>query len=123
MKKTLAILFLVFFLFPLIHTTSGCTIISQQVGDTVLFGNNEDYLLENTVIGFIPAQSSSYGYMYLGFNRNNDSADGYPQGTLNDQGLACDGNGLPAAFRFLPGRLYHHRVFSARLVLPGLGLS
>lgn len=97
-RRTIVIAFLILSLFLLIQPTLGCTIISQQVGDTVLFGNNEDYLLKNTMIGFVPTQGSSYGYVYLGFNLNNDSADGYPQGTLNDQGLACDGNGLPAAF-------------------------
>lgn len=97
-KKLIVLAFLILSLLLLIHPTLGCTIVSQQVGDTVLFGNNEDYKLKNTMIGFVPAQSSSYGYMYLGFNLNNDSADGYPQGTLNNQGLACDGNGLPAAF-------------------------
>ncbi|MFX0090699.1 MAG: hypothetical protein ACFFBD_02960 [Candidatus Hodarchaeota archaeon] len=75
----------------------SCTIISQAIGDTVLFGNNEDYLLFGTYMWFAPAQSGAYGAVYFGFNYNNHPADGYAQGGMNTKGLSCDGNGLPEA--------------------------
>lgn len=53
--------------------------------DRVLFGNNEDYLNPNTQVRFVPAKEGRHGVMYLGFD------DGFPQGGMNDAGLAFDG--------------------------------
>lgn len=75
--------------------TRHCTIFTAAIGDTVLFGNSEDYFLPNTFIWFVPAQATTHGYCYVGFDENNDPADGWPQGGMNDQGLCVDGNGLP----------------------------
>ena len=75
----------------------SCTIISQAIGDTVLFGNNEDYSLSGTYMWFRPPQAGTYGAVYFGFDHNNDPADGYAQGGMNTRGLACDSNGLPEA--------------------------
>ncbi|MFX1534243.1 MAG: hypothetical protein ACFFDI_08490 [Promethearchaeota archaeon] len=75
----------------------SCTIISQAIGDTVLFGNNEDYLLWGTYMWFHPGYSGEYGAVYFGFKYNDDPADGYAQGGMNTEGLSCDGNGLPEA--------------------------
>jgi hypothetical protein len=72
-----------------------CTIFTAAIGDTVLFGNSEDYLLENTFIWFVPAQAYARGYCAVGFDENYDPADGWPQGGMNDQGLCFDANGLP----------------------------
>jgi choloylglycine hydrolase len=72
-----------------------CTIFTAAIGDTVLFGNSEDYFLENTFIWFVPAQPTTHGYCAVGFDDNNDAADGWPQGGMNDEGLCLDANGLP----------------------------
>jgi len=56
------------------------------VGDgRVLFGNNEDYLDPETYLWFVPARPGRHGAMYLGFG------NGFPQGGMNDAGLAFDG--------------------------------
>lgn len=56
------------------------------VGDgKVLFGNNEDFWDPETRVWFVPAQGERHGVMYLGF------ANGFPQGGMNDAGLAFDG--------------------------------
>ncbi|MFX1255821.1 MAG: hypothetical protein ACFFCZ_29720 [Promethearchaeota archaeon] len=62
----------------------SCTIISQAIGDTVLFGNNEDYLLWGTYMWFCPASPEAYGAVYFGFDHNNDPADGYAQGGMKE---------------------------------------
>ncbi len=85
--------------------SSSCTIFTAVVGNTVLFGNNEDYPLPGTYIWLIPSQVlqlpsatiSIHGAIFFGFDDNNQPVDGYPQGGMNDQGLCCDGNGLPEA--------------------------
>ena len=51
----------------------------------VLFGNNEDYLDPETRVWFVPATGERHGVMYLGFD------NGFPQGGMNDAGLAFDG--------------------------------
>jgi hypothetical protein len=53
--------------------------------DQVLFGNNEDYLNPETRVRFVPPSEGRRGVMYLGFD------DGFPQGGMNDAGLAFDG--------------------------------
>ena len=72
------------------------------MGDRVFFGNNEDYRLWGIYAWFVPAQTihslagdaSIYGAVFFGFDDNEDPADGYPQGGMNDQGLCMDGNAL-----------------------------
>ena len=51
----------------------------------VLFGNNEDYWNPETRVWFVPAVGERRGVMYLGFD------NGFPQGGMNDAGLAFDG--------------------------------
>lgn len=51
----------------------------------VLFGNNEDYWNPETRVWFVPAVGDRHGVMYLGFD------NGFPQGGMNDAGLAFDG--------------------------------
>ena len=85
--------------------SSSCTIFTAAIGDTVLYGNNEDYPLSGTFIWLMPAQEvqlpsetiTIYGSIFFGFDGNDNAVDGYPQGGMNDQGLCCDGNGLPEA--------------------------
>ncbi len=51
----------------------------------VLFGNNEDYWNPETRVWFVPAAEGRHGVMYLGYD------NGFPQGGMNDAGLAFDG--------------------------------
>jgi hypothetical protein len=51
----------------------------------VFFGNNEDFWNPETRVWFVPAEEGRHGVMYLGFD------NGFPQGGLNDAGLAFDG--------------------------------
>ena len=82
----------------------SCTIFTVNISDTVYFGNNEDYRLHGTYMWLVPSQEITplfepitiYGCVAFGFRYNNDPADGYAQGGMNDQGLCVDGNGLPA---------------------------
>ena len=80
----------------------SCTIFTVTMGDTVLFGNSEDYRLWGVYAWFMPTQDvftpqgtqTTYGAVFFGFDENGDSADGWPQGGMNDQGLCFDGNAL-----------------------------
>jgi choloylglycine hydrolase len=80
----------------------SCSIFTVTFGDTVLYGNNEDYLLEGTYLWVVPAQEittpddtfMAHGFIGLGFNYHDSPADGI-QGAMNDQGLCVDANGLP----------------------------
>ncbi|MFX1563349.1 MAG: hypothetical protein ACFFDP_08585 [Promethearchaeota archaeon] len=81
---------------------TSCTIFTATIGDSVFFGNNEDYRLWGTYAWVVPRQeistpsgpSTIYGAIFFGFDNNSDLADGHPQGGMNDQGLCLDGNGL-----------------------------
>ncbi|MHA2362557.1 MAG: hypothetical protein ACXAC7_01270 [Candidatus Hodarchaeales archaeon] len=94
--RLIAGLFLFSFIgFPLLPT-SACTIFSQAIGETVLFGNNEDHYLNTTFISFTPAQSNHNGFVYLGFIVDDETPYDLPEGGMNDQGLSIDINALPA---------------------------
>ena len=85
--------------------TSSCTIFTTVIDDTVFFGNNEDYKLNNAYRWYVPAQNVSttyfgvkeiYGAVFFGFdNNNNTDVDKWEQGGMNEFGLCYDGNGLP----------------------------
>ncbi len=87
------------------HISSSCTIFTAKIGDTVYFGNNEDYKYNNAYRWYIPAQNVTtqyfgvkeiYGAVFFGFDNNNDSnVDGWEQGGMNEHGLCYDGNGIP----------------------------
>lgn len=66
-----------------------CTVFTASIGDTVLFGNNEDWNDKSTYIWFVPASETQYGGVYVGFG------DYYAQGGMNDQGLCFDANAIP----------------------------
>ena len=51
----------------------------------VFFANNEDYWTPDTRVWFEPAVDGKHGVMYLGYS------NGFPQGGMNDAGLAFDG--------------------------------
>lgn len=79
----------------------SCTIITASQGDVVLFANNEDWISPDTYYWTRPGSNHTYGAIYFGFD------DFYPQGGMNERGLAFDINGLPAVAlnpdRELPG--------------------
>ena len=66
----------------------SCTIFTASYGRTVLFGNNEDFINPNTFYWVTPSGPGKYGVLYLGFDNL------YPQGGVNEKGLAFDWNGL-----------------------------
>lgn len=84
------------------HFGNSCTIFTVTIGNTVYFGNNEDYRLWGVFAWYVPAQDiltpsgtrRIHGAVFFGFDNNSDPADGYPQGGMNDQGLCLDGNAL-----------------------------
>jgi len=66
-------------------TAGACTAFYAVQGETILAGNNEDYVNPRTKVRFVPAQDGRYGRIYFGFD------DLYPQGGMNDRGLFFDG--------------------------------
>ncbi len=87
------------------HISSSCTIFTATIGDKVLFGNNEDYKLNNAYRWYVPAQNVSttyfgdkeiYGAVFFGFDNNDyPDVDTWEQGGMNEYGLCFDANGLP----------------------------
>lgn len=69
----------------------SCTIFTASCGETVLFGNNEDWINPNTYYWVIPSKGGDYGVVYFGFDNF------WPQGGINEKGLAFDVNALPKA--------------------------
>lgn len=74
----------------------SCTIMSAKIGDTLFFGNNEDSQLKGTALWFEPARENEYAGVYFGYQGNWHPADGIVQGGMNEKGLCCDANALPA---------------------------
>ncbi len=69
----------------------SCTIFAASFGNTVLFGNNEDYINLNVHYWVMPAGDGKYSTFCVGFD------DVKPQGGMNEKGLCFDGNALPIA--------------------------
>jgi hypothetical protein len=69
----------------------SCTIFTASHSDTVLFGNNEDWINPNTYYWVAPPKGGDYGIVFLGFDNF------WPQGGINEKGLAFDVNALPKA--------------------------
>ena len=78
----------------------SCTILSVTKGDSVFFGNNEDWRNPNTFVWVEPPGSGKYGVLCLGFD------DLGPQGGINEKGLAFDGNALP----YIPIKTHSDRL-------------
>ena len=92
--------------FSLNSIGSSCTIFTVTLGDTVFFGNNEDYKSNNAYQWYIPSQNITtregvkeiHGGVFFGFDNNgNEGVDTWPQGGMNEFGLCFDANGLPNA--------------------------
>jgi len=78
----------------------SCTIFAASRGNTVLFGNNEDYFFDNTFYWVRLPGKVTYGGLYLGHRSEEDirsrGLDGiFPQGGVNEKGLAFDYAALP----------------------------
>ena len=73
------------------YVPESCTIFTSSYGDTVLFGNNEDWINPNTYYWVVPTSGGDYGVVYFGFDNF------WPQGGINEKGLAFDVNALPKA--------------------------
>ncbi|MBN1273264.1 MAG: hypothetical protein JXB26_13435 [Candidatus Aminicenantes bacterium] len=67
----------------------SCTIFAVSFGNTVLYGNNEDYRIPKTYYWAEPSREKTYGAVFLGFDNF------IPQGGVNEKGLAFDYNALP----------------------------
>jgi len=72
-------------------TPESCTIFTASCGDTVFFGNNEDYTNPNTYYWVSPSTVQFYGGVYFGYDNFS------PQSGINEKGLAFDYNALPKA--------------------------
>lgn len=77
-----------------VESAVACTIFTAVSGDTVLFGNNEDYTNPNTYIWFTP-DWGQYGGVYVGFDLDFEAKYFNIQGGMNEKGLAFDANALP----------------------------
>ncbi len=67
----------------------SCTIFTVSMGEEVFFASNEDYTNPNTRYWSVASGEGTYGGVYFGFD------DLWPQGGVNEVGLAFDINALP----------------------------
>lgn len=67
----------------------SCTIFAVSFGGSVFFGNNEDWINPLTYCWVEPPGTDKYGVLCFGFDNL------YPQGGINEKGLAFDANALP----------------------------
>ena len=91
MKKgrAIGVLFLAFWLLPLFHPVSACTIFTVSDGQSVFFCGNEDNSEAfQWRIWFDPATETRHGRVFLGFRIGNNLD--VPMAGVNDQGLAID---------------------------------
>lgn len=87
----------------------SCTIITASMDDTVLFANNEDAVSPETYYWVIPGEEGKYGSIIFGLEGM------YPEGGVNEKGLAYDVNALPwmtmvpqSELPYRPDRLGEH---------------
>ena len=95
MKKVIWSILSVFLSLTIMPACS-CTVFTFRSGDITYFGNNEDYLYNNTYIAFTPSNGTTFGMATLGYHNNNGFiGDNAVQGGFNAEGLAIDGMSLP----------------------------
>ena len=88
-RRTIGILILAFWLLPLVHPVSACTIFTVTDGQSVFFCGNEDNSEAfQWRIWFDPATETRHGRVFLGFRIGNNLD--VPMAGINDQGLAID---------------------------------
>ncbi|MEN8172893.1 MAG: carcinine hydrolase/isopenicillin-N N-acyltransferase family protein [Chloroflexota bacterium] len=92
----------------------SCTTFTASNGEDVLFGNNEDFSNPDTYLWTVPSGYETYGGIYFGYRV------GYPQGGMNEKGLAFDALALPEAKLNprpeLPSRGRSDALFLARIM-------
>lgn len=94
----------------------SCSVFMATDGSKTYFGNNEDETNSYSVETFIPAANGKYGYFYMESPHDPSDAnpsheppmiEHYPQGGMNDQGLAYDITFTPLKgsrqMKFAPG--------------------
>ena len=89
----------------MLNTSPSCTIFTVAIGDTVFYGNNEDWRTHELGLWYIPSQNIStmggsrsiYGGVFIGFP-DKERGELYlnPCGGMNEHGLIFDINGLPS---------------------------
>ncbi len=85
MKKCLLSLFTFMACVFLFETAYACTVIVKSDGKKTLFGNNEDSKMTDTYVRIEPGKDGAYGVLYFSYESL------YPQGGMNEKGLAFDG--------------------------------
>ncbi|MGC1122577.1 MAG: linear amide C-N hydrolase [Candidatus Methanofastidiosia archaeon] len=84
----------------------SCTVFTASMGDTVLFGNNEDVGDKSATVWFAPATEKTYGWVYFGFRNYPILRGHFPMGGMNDQGLCFDITSIPESkMGSYPGKL------------------
>jgi hypothetical protein len=87
----------------------ACTIFTASQGDTVLFGNNEDWHSPDLIVGFTAPQQGLYGSVGVGY-RHSDGLTEFA-GRMNEKGLAWDVNSVPRTrLTPHPERLWSHET-------------
>jgi penicillin V acylase-like amidase (Ntn superfamily) len=71
------------------HTPGSCTSFTVANRESVFFCNNEDWHDPETYYWVIPSDEDGYGVLCFGYGNL------YPQGGINEKGLAFDANALP----------------------------
>jgi hypothetical protein len=71
------------------YTPGSCTIFSVSNRESAFFCNNEDWFDPETYYWVIPSDLDGYGVLCFGYRNL------YPQGGINEKGLAFDANALP----------------------------
>ena len=76
---------------------AACTVFMWSDGRDSVFANNEDSPIgDESVFTFVPASAAGYGYFYMTFPYLAEPfMAGYPQGGLNEKGLAYDITATP----------------------------
>ena len=88
-KSVIAAALAVSFLLISVEIASACTIFTVSDEHTVFFGNNEDFSNPNSYYWVDIPEDGKYGGVYFGFDNF------WPQGGINEKGLAFDINSLP----------------------------
>ncbi|MDH4068543.1 MAG: hypothetical protein OEU97_06425 [Dehalococcoidia bacterium] len=87
-KMAFTCLLAIMLIFIVTDLATACTIFTVSSNSSVLFGNNEDYSNPNTYYWVENSQEGRYGGVYFGFDNF------WPQGGINEKGLAFDINSL-----------------------------
>jgi len=82
--KRIIITFFIILIFLSGTIAFSCTFFKLSKRGFTLVGNNEDWKNPNTRVRFVPPGAAGFGVVYFRFD------DGFPQGGMNDQGLAFD---------------------------------